>query len=90
MFRPRSTQHDRVAAVAATWRQAGVLSEDLGGGFLGDLVAAGWRRVLNGAVVSATVHALLCGVRMSLGGEATPSAGFVLGDHGFAQVADFQ
>ncbi len=67
-----------------------MLSEDLGGGFLGDLVAAGWRRVLNGAVVSAKVHALMCGVRMSLGGESTPSAGFVLGDHGFAQVADFQ
>src|SRR5471032_412939 len=36
----------RVAAVAATWWQAGVLGEDLGGGFLGDLVAAGRRRVL--------------------------------------------
>ncbi len=55
-------------------------------------VAAGRRRVPNGAVVSPMVHALhiIDGERARLGGAPTQSAGLVLCAHGFALVADFQ
>src|SRR5437868_1348679 len=36
----------RVAAIAGTWRQTGVLGQDFGGRFLGHFMAAGRRRVL--------------------------------------------